>query len=173
MRAAITLAAAASSAGVSSGACCGLTRTAVVTPAYGVVDPSSIPVVGFTIVFAGLVVCGVAFLLADFGLRPVAAVALSIYMATVAGYSSYGAIGGIMAVLFALWIINIVIILGAEVDAVAEAGLAAGGTEAGPAQDHGFMYGRSFDDPDGHGWEIMWMDPAAAEAGPEHVGAQG
>ncbi|MBB5830962.1 YihY/virulence factor BrkB family protein [Brachybacterium aquaticum] len=47
----------------------------------------------------------------------VAAVALSIYMGTVAGYSSYGAIGGIMAVLFALWIVNIVIILGAEVDA--------------------------------------------------------
>ena len=43
--------------------------------------------------------------------------ALSIYMGTVAGYSSYGAIGGIMAVLFALWVINIVIILGAEVDA--------------------------------------------------------
>lgn len=47
----------------------------------------------------------------------VAAVALSIYMGTVAGYSSYGAIGGIMAVLFALWVINIVIIMGAEVDA--------------------------------------------------------
>ncbi|WP_193105322.1 YihY/virulence factor BrkB family protein [Brachybacterium sp. FME24] len=47
----------------------------------------------------------------------VAAVALSIYMGTVAGYSSYGAIGGIMAVLFALWIMNIVVILGAEVDA--------------------------------------------------------
>ena len=47
----------------------------------------------------------------------VAAVALSIYMGTVAGYSSYGAIGGIMAVLFALWVVNIVIIMGAEVDA--------------------------------------------------------
>ena len=47
----------------------------------------------------------------------VAAVALSIYMTTVAGYSSYGAVGGIMAVLFALWIINIVILIGAEVDA--------------------------------------------------------
>ncbi len=46
-----------------------------------------------------------------------AAVALSIYMSTVAGYSSYGAIGGIMAVLFALWVMNIVLILGAEVDA--------------------------------------------------------
>src|SRR5699024_7588162 len=38
-------------------------------------------------------------------------------MGTVAGYSSYGAIGGIMAVLFALWVMNIVIIMGAEVDA--------------------------------------------------------
>ena len=47
----------------------------------------------------------------------VAGVALSIYMGTVAGYSSYGAIGGIMAVLFALWVMNIVIIMGAEVDA--------------------------------------------------------
>lgn len=47
----------------------------------------------------------------------VAAVALSIYMSTVAGYSSYGAIGGVMAVLFALWVVNIVIIMGAEVDA--------------------------------------------------------
>ncbi|MGP9538973.1 YihY/virulence factor BrkB family protein [Brachybacterium sp. AOP43-C2-M15] len=47
----------------------------------------------------------------------VAAVALSIYMGTVAGYSSYGAIGGIMAVLFALWVMNIVIIMGALVDA--------------------------------------------------------
>lgn len=54
-----------------------LLGAAVVTPAYGVVDPSSIPVVGFTIVFSGMVVCGAAFLLADFGLRPVAAVALS------------------------------------------------------------------------------------------------
>lgn len=47
----------------------------------------------------------------------IAAVAVSIYMATLASYSSYGAIGSIMAVLFALWVINIVIIMGAEVDA--------------------------------------------------------
>lgn len=47
----------------------------------------------------------------------IAAVAVSIYMATLASYSSYGAIGGIMAVLFALWVMNIVIIMGAEVDA--------------------------------------------------------
>jgi predicted lactoylglutathione lyase len=30
-----------------------------------------------------------------------------------------------------------------------------------PKQDHGFMYGRSYEDPDGHIWEIMWMDMAA------------
>lgn len=46
-----------------------------------------------------------------------AAVALSIYMGTVASYSSYGAIGGVMAILFALWVMNIVVVLGAEVDA--------------------------------------------------------
>lgn len=27
------------------------------------------------------------------------------------------------------------------------------------------MYGRDFDNPDGHSWEVMWMDPAAAEQG--------
>jgi hypothetical protein len=29
----------------------------------------------------------------------------------------------------------------------------------------GMMYGRSFEDPDGHHWEPMWMDAAAAEQG--------
>jgi membrane protein len=47
----------------------------------------------------------------------VAAVVLSIYMSTFASYSSYGAIGGVMAILFALWVMNIVVIMGAEVDA--------------------------------------------------------
>jgi uncharacterized protein len=55
----------------------------------------------------------------------------------------------------------------AEVDTVAEAALAAGGTEADGPEDHGFMYSRSFFDPDGHGWQVMWMDPAAAAQGPE------
>jgi hypothetical protein len=31
------------------------------------------------------------------------------------------------------------------------------------------MYSRSFFDLDGHGWQIMWMDPAAPEQGPEAV----
>ena len=58
-----------------------------------------------------------------------------------------------------------------EVDAVSSAALAAGGTEADDAEDHGFMYSRSFFDLDGHGWQVMWMDPAAAEQGPEAFAA--
>jgi predicted lactoylglutathione lyase len=59
----------------------------------------------------------------------------------------------------------------AEVDAIVARAVAAGGTAAPtPTQDHGFMYGSSFEDPDGHIWENVWMDPAAAsgEAAPEH-----
>jgi predicted lactoylglutathione lyase len=52
-----------------------------------------------------------------------------------------------------------------EVDTVSAAALAAGGTEVDAAEDHGFMYSRSFYDLDGHGWQVMWMDPAAAQQG--------
>jgi predicted lactoylglutathione lyase len=55
----------------------------------------------------------------------------------------------------------------AEVDTVAAAALAAGGAEADGAEDHGFMYTRSFYDLDGHGWQVMWMDQAAAAHGSE------
>ena len=58
------------------------------------------------------------------------------------------------------------------VDELADAALAAGGAAAKEPQDHGFMYGRSFQDPDGHHWEVMWMGPAAVEAGPEEYAAQ-
>ncbi|MFB7505796.1 VOC family protein [Streptomyces broussonetiae] len=51
----------------------------------------------------------------------------------------------------------------AEVDELVGKAVAAGGTETGPTQDHGFMYGRVFDDLDGHTWEVMWMDPAAVQ----------
>lgn len=54
-----------------------------------------------------------------------------------------------------------------EVDAVNAAALEAGATKADDAEDYGFMYSRSFFDLDGHGWQIMWMDPKAAEQGPE------
>ncbi len=50
-----------------------------------------------------------------------------------------------------------------KVDELVDKALAAGGSPAGETQDHGFMYGRSFDDPDGHTWEVVWMDPAAVE----------
>ncbi|BAC70326.1 MULTISPECIES: VOC family protein [Streptomyces] len=50
-----------------------------------------------------------------------------------------------------------------KVDELVDKALAAGGTSSGETQDHGFMYGRSFDDPDGHTWEIVWMDPAAVQ----------
>lgn len=46
----------------------------------------------------------------------------------------------------------------AEVDDLLAKALKAGAIESGPLQDYGFMYGRSFDDPDGHTWEIFWMD---------------
>lgn len=50
-----------------------------------------------------------------------------------------------------------------KVDELVDKALAAGGTVAGETLDHGFMYGRSFDDLDGHTWEVVWMDPAALE----------
>jgi uncharacterized protein len=49
-----------------------------------------------------------------------------------------------------------------DVDRIADAALANGGSRVLDLQDHGFMYGRSFTDPDGHIWEVMWMDPAVA-----------
>lgn len=54
-----------------------------------------------------------------------------------------------------------------EVDAVLAAGLAAGGTEPKEPQDYGFMYSRDLEDPDGNVLEFMYMDPAAAEQGPD------
>jgi predicted lactoylglutathione lyase len=54
-----------------------------------------------------------------------------------------------------------------EVDELVKKAIDAGGRDAMPAQDHGFMYGRSFYDLDGHHWEVLWMDPRAVELGPE------
>jgi predicted lactoylglutathione lyase len=47
------------------------------------------------------------------------------------------------------------------VDAMVNTAVAHGGSLAHDKQDHGFMYGWSFYDPDGHHWEVMWMDPNA------------
>jgi predicted lactoylglutathione lyase len=51
------------------------------------------------------------------------------------------------------------------VDELIAKATAAGGTVLEEPQDHGFMYGQSFADPDGHVFEIMWMDPAVVAGG--------
>ncbi|MFJ9247013.1 VOC family protein [Streptomyces sp. NPDC101776] len=50
-----------------------------------------------------------------------------------------------------------------KVDELVDQAIASGGTGTGEAIDHGTMYGRAFDDLDGHTWEVMWMDPAAVQ----------
>ncbi len=65
---------------------------------------------------------------------------------------------------------EVLIALSAEsreaVDATIDAAVAAGGSaDPGPRQDFGVMYGRSVADPDGHIWELVWMDETAAEQG--------
>lgn len=50
-----------------------------------------------------------------------------------------------------------------KVDELVDKAIASGGTGTNDAIDQGFMYGRSFDDPDGHSWEVVWMDPAAVQ----------
>jgi len=50
----------------------------------------------------------------------------------------------------------------AEVDALVQKALAAGGRAPNPVQDHGFMYGHGFEDLDGHVWELSYMDMRAA-----------
>jgi predicted lactoylglutathione lyase len=53
------------------------------------------------------------------------------------------------------------------VDAAVAAGVAGGGAEVGEPQDFGFMYQRGLTDPDGNVIDFGWMDPVAAEQGPE------
>jgi len=50
------------------------------------------------------------------------------------------------------------------VDALFDKALAAGGKPVKETEDRGFMYSSSFQDPDGHQWEIVWMDPGAVAA---------
>jgi predicted lactoylglutathione lyase len=58
---------------------------------------------------------------------------------------------------------EVLICLSAEsreaVDQLLRKALDAGATEPMPPQDHGFMYYRSFEDLDGHHWEVAYMDP--------------
>jgi predicted lactoylglutathione lyase len=48
-----------------------------------------------------------------------------------------------------------------KVHQLTDTAILAGATETRPAQDYGFMIGRSFNDLDGHIWELIWMDPDA------------
>lgn len=45
-----------------------------------------------------------------------------------------------------------------DVDALYDKAMALGASKVREPEDHGFMYGRSFNDLDGHVWEIFWMD---------------
>ncbi|CAH0346719.1 hypothetical protein BCI9360_03064 [Bacillus sp. CECT 9360] len=49
-----------------------------------------------------------------------------------------------------------------KVDEIVNKALAAGGIKSNDPMDHGFMYVRSFQDIDGHLWEVMYMDESAA-----------
>jgi len=60
----------------------------------------------------------------------------------------------------------------ADVDKLVEKATRAGGAaDPTPTQDFGFMYGRSFEDLDGHIWEIIWMDAEAASKAYQQQGA--
>ncbi|MHA7178671.1 VOC family protein [Arthrobacter sp. MDB2-24] len=59
----------------------------------------------------------------------------------------------------------------AQIDSLVDRAVAAGAIE-GKAQDLGFMRSRSFADPDGHSWEILWMDPIAQTGDWEAVQAK-
>jgi predicted lactoylglutathione lyase len=49
------------------------------------------------------------------------------------------------------------------VDQFVDQAITLGALEARDSQDLGFMYSRSFHDPDGHIWEVFWMDPDSME----------
>lgn len=53
----------------------------------------------------------------------------------------------------------------ARVDELVSAAVSAGGSLYSEAQDHGFMYGHGFQDPDGHIWELAYMDTAVFAPG--------
>jgi predicted lactoylglutathione lyase len=60
----------------------------------------------------------------------------------------------------------------AGVDELVSRARDAGGAVPREPQDHGFMYGHGFEDPDGHIWEVMYMDmEAVANGAMEHAAA--
>jgi predicted lactoylglutathione lyase len=55
-----------------------------------------------------------------------------------------------------------------KVDQMINKAIEAGGTESRESQDHGWMYGRSFEDINGHIWEIIYMDESALKNDEKH-----
>ncbi|MGH8469640.1 MAG: VOC family protein [Gammaproteobacteria bacterium] len=53
----------------------------------------------------------------------------------------------------------------AKMHELADKAIKAGAKQPRPPQDYGFMFARSFEDPDGHIWEVFWMDPAHVQKG--------
>jgi len=53
----------------------------------------------------------------------------------------------------------------AQVEEIVRKAVAGGGKHAMEPQDHGFMYGWSFYDLDGHHWEPIWMDSKGGDTG--------
>ena len=51
----------------------------------------------------------------------------------------------------------------ADVDDIVKKAVAAGGSTYAEPKDYGFMYQHGFQDPDGHIFEVIWMDPAAIQ----------
>ena len=49
----------------------------------------------------------------------------------------------------------------AQVEDLVKKAVAAGGSTYAEAKDYGFMYQHGFQDPDGHLWELIYMDPSA------------
>ena len=56
-----------------------------------------------------------------------------------------------------------------QVDELVLKAVAAGATTPRPAVDHGFMYSHTYQDLDGHLWELMSMAPAAVQVGPQDI----
>ena len=52
-----------------------------------------------------------------------------------------------------------------HVEELVRKAVAAGGTTYAEPKDYGFMYQHGFEDPDGHIWEVFWMDPKAIQQG--------
>ena len=59
--------------------------------------------------------------------------------------------------------VEAILVLSAEskeaVDKLVDTAISAGAVQTKDPQDHGFMYSRTFEDLDGHVWEIFWMNP--------------